>query len=123
VGPWGDHSYAYDAAGNRTDFRTDTGGVVAYQFAINSGADNQVTQVQDTNGATLRNLVYRDGGDLYEDARVGGSIYQYYYNARNGWSWPTRTRSTQPTTAMTRENYDPMTVEDGVEFEVSFWRD
>jgi RHS repeat-associated protein len=82
VGPWGDHSYAYDAAGNRTDFRTDTGGVVAYQFAVNSGTTNQVTQVQDTNGTALRNLIYRDGGDLYEDARVGGSTYQYYYNAR-----------------------------------------
>lgn len=82
VGPWGDHSYAYDAAGNRTDLRTDTGGVVAYQFAVNSGTNNQVTQVQDTNGAALRTLTYRDGGDLYEDARVGGSTYQYYYNAR-----------------------------------------
>lgn len=82
VGPWGDHSYAYDAAGNRTDLRTDTGGVVAYQFAVNSGSNNQVTQVQDANGTALRNLTYRDGGDLYEDARVGGSTYQYYYNAR-----------------------------------------
>ncbi|WP_374657411.1 RHS repeat domain-containing protein [Phenylobacterium sp.] len=82
VGPWGNHSYAYDAAGNRTDFRTDVGGVVAYEFAINSGASNQVTQVQDTNGAVLRNLIYRDGGDLYEDAHVGGSTYQFYYSAR-----------------------------------------
>lgn len=82
VGPWGNHSYVYDAAGNRTDFRTETGGAASYQFAVNSGTSNQATQVQDTNGAPLRNLIYRDGGDLYEDAHVGGVTHQYYYNAR-----------------------------------------
>ncbi|PVM88847.1 hypothetical protein DDF67_12675 [Caulobacter endophyticus] len=82
VGPWGDHSYAYDGAGNRTDFRTVTGGNVAYQFALNSGTNNRVTEVQDTNGDVLRQLIYRDGGDLYEDAVTSGPVWQYYYNGR-----------------------------------------
>ena len=41
---------------NRTDFRTDTGGVVAYQFAVNSGTNNHVAEVQDNNGAALNSL-------------------------------------------------------------------
>jgi RHS repeat-associated protein len=82
VGPWGDHGYVYDAAGNRTDLRIDVGGVVSHEFAATSGSNNRVTLVADASSNPLRNLQYRDGGDLYEDARVGGATYQYYYNAR-----------------------------------------
>lgn len=82
VGPWGDQGYGYDASGNRTDYQSTVGGVTKYEYQGNSGSDNRTTYVVNANGDPLRNISYRDGGDLYEDARVGGSTYQYYYNAR-----------------------------------------
>lgn len=82
VGPWGDQGYGYDASGNRTDYQSTVGGVTKYEYQGNSGNDNQTTYVVNANGDPLRSLSYRDGGDLHQDARVGGSTYQYYYNAR-----------------------------------------
>ena len=82
VGPWGDQGYGYDASGNRTDYQSTVGGVTHYEYQGNSGSDNRTTYVVDADGDPLRNLSYRDGGDLHEDARVGGPTYQYYYNAR-----------------------------------------
>jgi len=82
VGPWGDQGYGYDASGNRTDYQSTVGGVTKYEYQGNSGANNRTTYVVDGASTALRNLGYRNGGDLSEDARVGGSTYQYYYNAR-----------------------------------------
>lgn len=82
TGAWGDETYSYDGAGNRTGKRRDDAGVISYEFAINSGANNRVTQVQNTTGAPIRNLSYRNGGDLEGQQFVGGSTFIYGYNAR-----------------------------------------
>jgi RHS repeat-associated protein len=82
VGPWGDESYVYDQAGNRTEKRRDVGGTVTYEFAIPSGSSNRVVEVQGSGGTLLRTLNYRNGGDLWLDDAVSGDDYEYAYNAR-----------------------------------------
>lgn len=82
VGAWGDHSFGYDAAGNRTELRTDTGGVVAYEFAITPPESNRIEEVRDTNWTVLRDLTWRDGGDLYQQAFTGGDTQTFLYDAR-----------------------------------------
>lgn len=82
VGPWGNNSFSYDAAGNRVEVRTDTGGGATYEFAVMSPTSNQVTEVRDTSWNLLRDLTYRDGGDLEAQSYSGGSDFDYSYNAR-----------------------------------------
>jgi RHS repeat-associated protein len=82
AGPWGSDTYTYDAAGNRTDKARDIGGTVTHETPTIASASNQVTLVNDGSAVTKRNLTYRSGGDLSQDAFVGGSTYTYQYNAR-----------------------------------------
>ena len=82
IGAWGNESYTWDGAGNRTGKRRDDAGVISYEFAINSGANNRTTQVQNTAGTPIRNLGYRNGGDMYGQQFVGGSTFEYGYSAR-----------------------------------------
>jgi RHS repeat-associated protein len=82
TGPWGADTYTYDAAGNRTDKARVVGGVTSHETPILASTSNQVTQIQDGSGAALRNLTYRAGGDLSQDAAPLGSTYNYTYNAR-----------------------------------------
>lgn len=81
-GPWGADTYSYDAAGNRSDMTRTIGGVTTHATPILASASNQVTQVHDGSGSTLRTLTYRTGGDLSQDAVTSGVTYSYAYNAR-----------------------------------------
>jgi len=81
-GPWGGDVYAYDAAGNRTDKARTVGGTTSHETPILASVSNQVSQVQDGGGGTLRSLTYRTGGDLAQAAFTGGPTYLYQYNAR-----------------------------------------
>ncbi|MFT3997439.1 MAG: RHS repeat protein, partial [Asticcacaulis sp.] len=67
-GPWGQESYAYDAAGNRIGSYLTVGGVTTSNNEITAGDSNRLGQVQDDGGAVKRHLTYRNGGDLYQDA-------------------------------------------------------
>ena len=82
VGAWGDHSFDYDPAGNRTELRTDTGGVVAYEFAITAPESNRIEEVRDTGWNVIRDLTWRDGGDLYQQDFTGGDTQTLLYDAR-----------------------------------------
>jgi YD repeat-containing protein len=82
VGAWGDHSFGYDPAGNRTELRTDTGGVVAYEFAITAPESNRIEEVRDTGWNVIRDLTWRDGGDLYQQQFTGGDAQTLFYDAR-----------------------------------------
>jgi RHS repeat-associated protein len=82
VGTWGDNSFSYDAAGNRTEVRTDDGVNVTYEFALISPTSNQVTEIRDTDWNLVRELTYRDGGDLASQAFAGGSTFDFSYSAR-----------------------------------------
>jgi RHS repeat-associated protein len=82
VGAWGDESYAYDPSGNRTEVRRDDGSTVSYEFALTSPTRNRITEVRDTGWSLLRDLSYRDGGDLYAQDYTGGSDFEYHYGAR-----------------------------------------
>ncbi len=81
VGAWGDNSFSYDAAGNRTEVRTDDGIDVTYEFAVLSSTSNQVIEVRDKNWDLVRELTYRDGGDLSAQSFAGGSDFDYAYSA------------------------------------------
>ncbi|WP_342591101.1 RHS repeat-associated core domain-containing protein [Asticcacaulis solisilvae] len=81
-GPWGQESYAYDAAGNRTGSYLTVGGVTTSNNEITAGNSNRLVQVQDASAAVKRQLTYRTGGDLYSDAISGGATYTYQYSAR-----------------------------------------
>jgi RHS repeat-associated protein len=82
AGPWGQESYAWDAAGNRTGNYLTVGGTTTTTNSITAGNSNRVTLTNDQNATTKRTLQYRTGGDLYSDATAGGSTYTYSYNAR-----------------------------------------
>ncbi|WP_167765446.1 MULTISPECIES: RHS repeat domain-containing protein [unclassified Brevundimonas] len=82
VGAWGDESYGYDASGNRTEVRRDDGSTVSYEFALTSPTRNRINEVRDTGWSLLRDLSYRDGGDLYAQDYTGGSDLEYHYGAR-----------------------------------------
>lgn len=82
VGPWGDESYDYDLAGNRTDKRRDVGGVVTYELAVPDATSNRILEVRDGSWNLIRDLGYRAGGDLATSDATTGPDYIYYYNAR-----------------------------------------
>lgn len=82
TGAWGADAYTYDAAGNRTDQARTIGGTTTHVASIVASASNRVSQVQDGASNPVRNLTYRTGGDLSQDAYVSGSAYAYTYNAR-----------------------------------------
>ncbi len=75
-GPWGNLTYLYDAAGNRTQSGTAGAPVVATVAT----AANQITQTSQ-GGVVQRTLTYRTGGDLSKDVHAGGVTYAYTYNA------------------------------------------
>jgi len=76
-GPWGDLSYAFDAAGNRTS----SGASGALVTATVATASNQVTQTSQ-GGTVLRNLGYSPGGLLSTDQNVAsGATFAFTYNA------------------------------------------
>jgi RHS repeat-associated protein len=81
-GPWGDESYAYDAAYNRIGDYLTVGGTTTSNNEIIAGASNQLSEVVDDNSNVKRAFTWRAGGDLYSDAITGGITYTYAYNAR-----------------------------------------
>ena len=81
-GPWGQESYSWDAAGNRTGDYLTVGATTTSDNEITAGNSNRLVQTQDNNAVVKRNLSYRTGGDLYQDATVSGTTYTYAYNAR-----------------------------------------
>lgn len=81
-GSWGDHTYSYDAAGNRTGKASVVGGSTVTENPILATTRNRVDSVQQGGGATLRTLTWRTGGDLSQAVFAGGSTYDYQYNAR-----------------------------------------
>lgn len=83
AGPWGADTYTYDAAGNRTDLARTISGTTTHVTSILASTSNRVTQVQDGAGNPVRNLTYRTGGELTQDATVSGPTYVYGYNARD----------------------------------------
>jgi len=82
AGPWGQESYSWDAAGNRTGNYLTVGGTTTTTNSITWGASNRIALTNDQNAVTKRTLQWRNGGDLYSDATAGGSTYTYLYNAR-----------------------------------------
>ncbi|HEX3365538.1 RHS repeat-associated core domain-containing protein [Phenylobacterium sp.] len=82
TGPWGADTYTYDAAGNRTDKARTIAGTTTHETPILASGSNQVAQVHDGGGSTLRTLTYRTGGDLSQDAVTSGATYNYTYDAR-----------------------------------------
>jgi len=83
TGPWGADAYTYDGAGNRTDMARTVASVTTHTTSILASTSNQVSQVQDGSGGTLRTLTYRTGGDLSGDtAASSGPAYTYSYDAR-----------------------------------------
>lgn len=82
VGPWGNHSFTYDAAGNRTSVRYDNSSVITYDFAIMSSTSNRAVEVRDTDWILRRQFAYRQGGDLSVQDHAGGDEYEYYYGVR-----------------------------------------
>jgi RHS repeat-associated protein len=81
-GPWGADTYTYDAAGNRTDKARVVGGVTSHETPILASTSNHIAQIQNGSGGALRNLTYRAGGDLSQDAVPAGGTLNYTYNAR-----------------------------------------
>jgi RHS repeat-associated protein len=82
TGPWGADTYAYDAAGNRTDKARTIAGVTVHETPILASASNRVTQVQDASATVKRTLTYSPGGALTQDALTAGATYNYGYDAR-----------------------------------------
>jgi RHS repeat-associated protein len=73
-------------------FGTGTGGTGTYTLnnsqtvssrtlAAAQTASNQLTWTADQTGALQRILTYRAGGDLFQDDHLGGTLYEYDYNA------------------------------------------
>lgn len=81
-GSWGDQTYTYDAAGNRTSKATTVGGATVTENAVVAAVSNRVDSVQQGGGSVLRGLTYRAGGDLSQAVFSGGTTYDYTYNAR-----------------------------------------
>lgn len=82
VGAWGNNSFSYDAGGNRTEVRSDNDGAVEYTFAIVDPASNRIIEVRDTDWNLLRELTWRYGGDIYQQAFSGGDDQTFLYDAR-----------------------------------------
>lgn len=81
-GPWGNETFTYDAAGNRSgDFLT-VGGTTTTTNAIINTARNRVIKTTNASGAIQRTLTYGFGGSLTTDAQTAGSTYDYTYNTR-----------------------------------------
>ncbi|WP_300578183.1 RHS repeat-associated core domain-containing protein [Phenylobacterium sp.] len=81
-GVWGADTYSYDATGNLEGWDRVLGGSTTASDMIISPTSNHLVEVEDSGGATVRDLSYLPGGDLSEDARAGGGTYTYEYNAR-----------------------------------------
>jgi len=78
TGPWGTQVYDYDASGNRIHVGPTS---ATYVRSIISPTSNQVTRTTDQSGVTQRTLAWRAGGDLFQDSHVGGTLFEYDYNA------------------------------------------
>jgi RHS repeat-associated protein len=74
AGPWGNFTYLYDAAGNRTQ----SGPASAPVIASVATTSNQITQTT-VGGVGQRVLTYRPSGELARDAHAGGIGYNYTY--------------------------------------------
>jgi len=81
-GSWGDETYAYDAAGNRTGKASTIGGTTVAENLVLSSTSNRVNSTQQGGGTTIRTLTWRPGGDLSQAVFAGGSTWDYQYNAR-----------------------------------------
>ena len=66
-----------DIVGNRTPAATTA---TLMKASLGAGA-NQLIGTTTLGGATQRTLTYKTGGDLVQDAHVGGTTYGYVYNA------------------------------------------
>jgi RHS repeat-associated protein len=82
MGDWGNESYVYDAAGNRTEVRKGAGGGADTVLAITGSASNRIEEVRDGDGVLLRDLTWRDGGDLYQQTFASGEVQTLLYDAR-----------------------------------------
>ncbi|WP_348637297.1 RHS repeat-associated core domain-containing protein [Caulobacter sp. NIBR1757] len=81
-GAWGNDTYAYDAAGNRSQMmRTISAVTTTWDSTIPAGA-NRISELENASSVVTRRLTYRTGGAITRDERVGGSTYDYVYNAR-----------------------------------------
>lgn len=81
-GSWGDHTYTYDAAGNRVGKTVVVGATTVQENLVLAGASNRVDSTQQPGGPTTRTLTWRTGGDLSQAVLSGGTTYNYAYNAR-----------------------------------------
>jgi len=81
-GSWGNETYAYDAAGNRTGKATTIGGTTVAENLVLSSTSNRVNTTQQGGGTTIRTLTWRPGGDLSQAVFAGASTWDYQYNAR-----------------------------------------
>lgn len=81
-GAWGDDSYSYDAAGNRSQSSRTIGGVTTTAVSTIPGTNNRITEIRDGSSVLKRSLDYRSGGAVIEDERIGDAVYAYDYNAR-----------------------------------------
>lgn len=81
-GSWGDETYTFDAAGNRTSKASTIGGTTVTENLVLASTSNRVDGVQQAGGTPLRTLTWRPGGDLSQAAFAGSSTWDYQYNAR-----------------------------------------
>jgi RHS repeat-associated protein len=83
TGSWGDHTYTYDAAGNRVGKSAQAGATAVQENLVLSTTSNRVDRTQQGGGTTIRTLTWRPGGDLSQAVTVSGpTTYDYQYNAR-----------------------------------------
>ena len=82
VGSWGDHTYTYDAAGNRTGKSVLVGASTVQENLVLASISNRVNSTQQAGGTAIRTLTWRSGGDMSQAVFASGGAYDYQYNAR-----------------------------------------
>jgi RHS repeat-associated protein len=82
TGPWGQESWSFDAAGNRTGDVLTVGGVTTTHNEVIASASNRLSSVRDAASNVLRSFTWTSGGALATDTATGGDAYAYSYDYR-----------------------------------------
>jgi hypothetical protein len=65
TGPWGQESWSFDAAGNRTGDVLTVGGTTTTHNEVIASASNRLASVQDAASNVLRSFTWTSGGALH----------------------------------------------------------